>query len=324
MNIFSISHCFFLIVFTSLLVIDVPLFAKPDQNIDSNPPNPMEEKTPEEILQQAENAYQYGDYHLAIKLYQSILHPNKIQKTRSRLTALTQLAICYYSNDKKDLARKEFEDVLKISPRHTLDPFLYPPQIILFFNETKRELAPLLVEIARVQDEEQKALKELKKAELKASEARAKQEQLTSQPFHNQVIEKIVYKNSLFLAVLPFGIGQFQNDDDTLGYFFFASQVIALSVNIGSYAYIVSLADEQGWYSAQNKIDAQSIQKIQLSAFYGFLSLWGISAAHGIMHFQETKPLQDVSQNPKTIKNFYFSDPKLAITQNSFALFLRW
>src|SRR5262249_10886905 len=94
-------------------------------------------------------------------------------------------------------------------------------------------------------------------------------------------IRERVEKPSVWLALVPFGAGQFQNDNLGLGLTFLLTEAATLATNIGCYFWIEGLRGPDGFYSGSNyqtALAARTTQIVSISAFGG-LAVGGVIEA---------------------------------------------
>jgi len=189
----------------------------------------------------------------------------------------------------KDAAAALFEKVLRADPQYQPDPLTYPNDVLYFFSDTKAKLRAVLEQEAAA-----RAAAEAKRRQEEAEEkarlrARVEElERLASQ-------ETVIFKNSRLTALLPFGIGQFANGNNGLGWTFLLSEgaaTLATFVLFVPYRINVDRANaamQQTQFSLKKRIDlangyAAQAQDIRTADFIllaglGALALGGILEA---------------------------------------------
>jgi hypothetical protein len=186
---------------------------------------------------------------------------------------------------KKDDASRVFEQLLLEKPDYEPDPLRVSLESIdLLLDARSRlrdKLAALQAErVRKVQDERAKIETERQKA----AQHLAMLEKLASE-------ELVVEKSSRWKALVPFGVGQFQNGQDALGATFLTVELAAALgsfVGAGLTLYNAGQANE-----AQNRQDpsAQAYQQhAQVASLVGNIFAGGffLSAAVGIVHAEAT------------------------------------
>jgi tetratricopeptide (TPR) repeat protein len=198
---------------------------------------------------------------------------------------------------RKDDALAQFEALLQADPKYEPDPTVFPLAVGEVFidaqriNEKKRIAAQLEAE------NREKQRREAEEAAKKAQVERLKQlERLASE-------EHVTDKHSRWIAILPFGVGQFQNGNGTLGWFFLATESLELAgslVAVGDYLF--QLHDANAAYTsisaqniAQQYLDRANEARIANLIFNGALALTAVSGAieaeaSYVPRFLEIKP----------------------------------
>ena len=134
------------------------------------------------------------------------------------------------------------------------------------------------------QEEEEFRQLVLRRANAEAAKAREAARIKALEKLASEV--EVTQKHSRWVAVLPFGIGQFQNGDRTAGWVFLATESLLVSGGIVTLPiYYVDAADATAAYHAQTQpIYAQyrdralAMQYLNLS-FYGALAVTAIAGA---------------------------------------------
>lgn len=227
-------------------------------------------------LRRAGNEYAYGNYEEAILQLQNLLYPMRLTSESQVLEARELLGLCYYLTDRFEQVAKEFAKVLYLAPDHRLDPFSIPPPVIEAFESVRRQLAPQLDEIRKQ----------------KTNPTLTAPTDLTTipEPIAMQIIER-----SDFATFLPFGVGQFQNNDTGLGAFFAATEAALLAINIAAYF----LAR----YSAESPETIQQLMVLQYASATLFGVTWSIGVFQARLHFKPTimrpAPVPGTTSSPR-------------------------
>ena len=206
-----------------------------------------------DMLRRSQNHYAYGEYMLAIKLVEKALLEETSLSPDERIAARELLGLSSYLAKDQDKARAAFTDLLLQAPKHTLDPFSVAPPIIEFFEAIRKELEPQLKALTQAQSPPQP------KPEVPARGERS------------QIIERIIVERSPLGLFMPFGFGQYQNGDTTLGHTLLGVQLTALAVNIGAY------------YLARSYRRDPELGRMFSQLQYGGLALFGLSWSAGVV-----------------------------------------
>ncbi len=165
-------------------------------------------------------AYVKKDYIEANARFEAMLDPKNGTVRSPELVVEADMcwgAVKLAMND-KNAASALFEKVLRADPQYQPDPLTYPNEVLYFFSDTKARLRAVLEQeaAARAAAEAKRRQEEAEeKARLRARVAQL--EVLASQ-------ETVLVKNSRLTAFIPFGVGQFANGNNTLGWVFLLSE----------------------------------------------------------------------------------------------------
>ena len=152
-----------------------------------------------------------------------------------------------------------------------------------FFENIKNSLAQ---EIAATRE----ALRKEKQAE----------EERRRRAMSTQVVRE-VRVNSQLEAILPFGVGQFQNQDDTLGYVFLASEILAIGVSAGLYIGIETMRRPDGRFDGEDLERVEAMQYGQLTAGWVTVALIALGAGHALYNFEPQTSLRTRSISPAAV-----------------------
>jgi tetratricopeptide (TPR) repeat protein len=234
--------------------------------------------TVDEIYQRylaGKNAYFYGNYQDCIDKLKALLEPNiLISEPEQRLESYRYLALSYFYLQKSDGASENFEKLLFIRPDYELDAVETPQNAINFFEQIKKSLKDKLLERQKILEEE------IKKEEEKKKKANALQKEVDYQV------------NSRFVSILPFGIGQYQNDSPGLGTMFLTTELLSVGISMFAYLQVENLRQSDGTFSTDQFQNAQVYQNIQLISAYTALGLMLAGAVQALINFQEKKEIR--------------------------------
>jgi hypothetical protein len=222
------------------------------------PPGATEPQDPKVAFGVAENTFRYQDYERAVGLLEALLYPEVKLEEADELRAREWLgASCWFLDDFQR-SEEEFTVLLTRQPGYALDAFYYPAALITFFEGVREKLIRLKV----------------------IPPVGAGPEGLEPHPPRETVVvqERVVRERSWLVAVLPFGIGQFQNGDTTKGIVFLTLESLALATNIASYFVIDSLQEKDGFISPGNIDRAREFEIVLYSSLgvFGALVIGGL------------------------------------------------
>jgi hypothetical protein len=263
------------------------------------PPPPTEEErelpSAVEAMNRARVTFEYGDYPQASKLLSALVEKGHFESATLRAEAYRLLGLALFYQGKKGDAYSAFLEYLYLEPNAELDPFYVPPAAVSFFDQVKKEAEPRLAPIRaqrKVQEEaRQKSVAEEaeKRRQRELEEERRKLLDLTPN------VEKRVVQREFWVSVLPFGVGQFQNGDRTLGIALATAEVITGAASAGSALLIEELRDNQtGKFTSDSTYQQAKVLNVIKWVSGGlFFALWAGGAVHAAIHFQPEEQLPD-------------------------------
>ncbi len=177
-------------------------------------------------LERAVIDYESGNYEGCVDAFRSLLP--SAPSAAATATARTYLAACLVALGRLDEARVQFrEAILADRQLQPPDPVVFPGAVVDLFVQVRGELMATL----RQQQQE-----ELERGRARAEALRRDQERerLRVRELERLVAsETLVRRNERWMAWVPYGIGQFHNDDEVLGWVLltteFALTVAAIS-----------------------------------------------------------------------------------------------
>lgn len=200
-------------------------------------PRASAQQTPAQIFEEARQAYNRGEYAEVVDLLEPMVG-GEVPTIGDRILVRESrkyLGAAYALTSSRDAAVVQFETMLRGEgadlEHYTLDTALFPASVHEVFDEVRARLVRELRDDADAQ-ERQRLQRETRRTDAMMQLVSLAQE------------DEVELENSLALAVLPFGIGQFQNGDDELGAFFAVSESIFVT------AAAVSLA---AWFPLQQQ-----------------------------------------------------------------------
>jgi len=223
---------------------------------------------PVQDLNDARSLVRRGKYKQAIPKLNYLLYPRARLAARSDLIeAHVLLGVSYFESGDKTSAEPEFEKALFLDSTLTLDELLFSKGAIEFFNKKKHKL-----DAQRRKDEKQRQLA----ADL------AYYKKLALQGL-------TLEKNSRAVSFIPFGVGQFQNDDTRAGTVFLISQLVTGGTSAGIWLWQVLKYGFSGAVPLEEAGTVRTLQQIEIVSGGMCLALmiWGIVDAQ--RHFQASK-----------------------------------
>jgi hypothetical protein len=280
------------------------------------PPPPVQ--APEAFDEQAEldkgrNAYRAQKFDEADARFLKMLDPehgtlhDKVLIKQARMYRAATLIALHHEEEAQIL----FKLILTDDHEYEPDPLAFPTEVANAFYDTRSKLRQELEEAQRELYRRAAERRAHEEEARRQEAARLKQlEQLASQSF-------ITQKHSRWTALLPFGIGQFQNGQRTAGWFFLVSEGVALGTGIATVPiYYVDLANANSIYptnpSAAAEYDdrAVTVRDINLASYAALAALAIVGAVQAEAAFVPEK----VSIEPRAIPDLPPPPPRPSAT----------
>ena len=224
-------------------------------------------------------------------------------------TARVYQATCYIGLGKPELADEPLAEAIRKNPQmRPPDSLLFPQRVVERFLRVREGLYAELR--AAEQAAIQKARREAAERQRRENERWAKMlmlERLARQ-------EVVVVKNRRWIAAVPFGVGQFQNGNEPLGWVFLGTQaalgltaLTALAVHSHTQAR-VEAAGQRGNTVAPDVNQKLSDWRLAMQiSSYGFLALAAIGVSEAQLNFVpevrtvRDRPLPELSAGSVTL-----------------------
>ncbi|QQR90474.1 MAG: hypothetical protein IPJ88_01640 [Myxococcales bacterium] len=242
-------------------------------------------------FQKARQAYTKQNYAKAIALFEALVgqEPSRVQNLALRLESRKYLGASYLFEKRRKEAAAQFRRLLLEDPSYRLDPLSFPEEVIKVFSAVRDEvLAQRDAEIdkSKVKSDSNEA----PKATIELSQAKRMQALIDLAE-----TERVEQENSRWIAMLPFGIGQFQNGHDGLGMVLAVSQAALAVVSLVSF-FVYQTIDVPTKLVGQNTgSDREAAQSAEQAWYYTNLvatSLFAGVAVAGIVDAQLRLNLQ--------------------------------
>jgi hypothetical protein len=177
-----------------------------------------------------------------------VLSPAGCRVTNKRIIerARGYYTIALLQRDRRDDAAKQVWEILVDNPQFQPSPADFPVNVVDLIIQVKQSRADELARIAA-----QKAAMERAQREKAAKEAREEREYIEAIEMLART-ETVVDTNSRWIAMIPFGVGQFQNDNAVLGGVFMGFELALAGTAIGT-----SVAHQLMW---ANGVERQTLE----------------------------------------------------------------
>lgn len=196
-----------------------PAATPPPGGAAESAPGAPEPLTPGQAFERGRIAFDRGEYARAIELLRPQLYPDiRLDEESQVVRSHRMLAVAHLFEGQPEKARQEFLRLLELRPDYRFDPLLDPPRVVDFFNEILREQE---AQIAALERRRRQAEEAARRAQAAASA---------------QVVEREWVRNSLAVALIPFGAGQFQNGHRRKGWSFLAAEAALGGISVAAFA----------------------------------------------------------------------------------------
>jgi hypothetical protein len=246
-----------------------------------------------EQVRLAQRDFEYGDYTKVAQRLTGLVEVGRFQTPELRARAYTLLgeALLLQSPPRVAEAHRAFLELLFLDPDTELDPFYVPPRVIEFFEREKKELEPQIAPLRA----QRRAEKEVRRKALEEEAQRRREEEAKRRiDAIRPNVERTVVQHEFWVSLLPFGLGQLQNGDKTLGYTLATLEVIFGAASAGSALLIETLRDQNTQKFGSG--DFQIAHRLQIVKWVGaaaFYSLWAFGAIHAAVNYKPQTVVKD-------------------------------
>lgn len=170
--------------------------------------------SPSQEFERGRTAFLRGEYERAVTIIYPLVYPDLRLETEAEvLQAHRMLGVSYLFENKQAEARDEFRKLLELSPDFRFDPLLDPSKVVEFFNGIVFE----------------------QQAQLGDIETRLKKREQELNRHAGQILERRIERRSYAVNFIPFGAGQFQNEQRRKGWVFFGVEAGLATVSVAAF-----------------------------------------------------------------------------------------
>lgn len=234
-------------------------------------------------IDQAAIAYEMGRFEECIQQFQAILQHDSsngpsTQEGRSR--ARMYLAACQMSLKHNEEADAQFEELLRENYKFSPDRAAFSPSIYGRYLTIRGRLQ---AEIELREQEEQKRIEELRKQQLEQERLERERREQVERMAREQIV---LQKNSRMVALIPFGVGQFQNHQRTFGWTLLGAEATFAAGSVVTYFLKENI--ERQFNASVNEAEARKLRDTAVQANYLFFGAFVVTMLSGIVHAQVT------------------------------------
>lgn len=235
--------------------------------------------TPEAIFRSAIEDFEFGEHAAAAKKLESVLSPIQLQSREDVIVARQYLGACFQLLDDHARAEEQFLLLLAMDPTHKLDPEVFSPALVQLFEQvrekTKVEPTPPPPVAAPPPGPPPPSVGIGRPA-----------------PTHEP--------HSAALSLVPFGVGQFANEQPVKGAVFAGAEVALFATAVTTFAMFESLKIKtidgatgevlSVEFRPEDADRARTLQNVYLATFWTGVAV----AAAGIVEALMSYPGDDV------------------------------
>ena len=235
-------------------------------------------------FEKGRNSYSAGRYEEAAERFGDLLDPDHEERLRS--PDLVERARIYWAASLIALGRlgeadEVIEAALRANPGAYPDPVIFPGPVVDRFTEVRGRIR---------QELEAKAAKKAHRERLRMERemARRKKEKERVQKLEELARREVqVVRNSRWLAALPFGVGQFQNDQDALGWTFLTAEAALATTTLVTAAIVMDIQSKGNEPNVDRPSLNDRVTTLETINHWTFAA-FVLTAAGGVAHAQLT------------------------------------
>lgn len=223
-----------------------------------------------QLIEDAKLAFEVQDYDTVIRLLDEASLTPELDTHRDQARALEMLGASYWFTAAFPSARIVFGLLLRRTPFHQLDQFVYPAELIMFFNQRRREL----IDASLIPGRPSETISPIT------------QTLLVREYTHNQT--------PTFTYLLPLGLGQFANNDTGKGVAFAVFQGLGMATMAATWLGVESLKIEgTNRIHRSDRKQAELMQGIWYGGLGLFISSWAWSIIDGFAYRNKPPQLKE-------------------------------
>ncbi|MEC9073394.1 MAG: hypothetical protein VX938_13470 [Myxococcota bacterium] len=252
-------------------------------------------------MEEADKAFRFQDYDRAILLLKELQETSR--GTSLEVEVLERLGASYWFIDALDAARRTFTALLKLQSDHRLDTLFYPPELVEYFENQKAFLA----EHGFIRDRQNPD-----------PERETKGPQWT-------VVRTVTHRTAPTLAyAMPFGVGQFLNEEASSGTLHAALQGVGLVANAVAWLRIENLKqDGTNLIPQKNEAEAALLRVMWWTGSTIFIASYGWSVADALLGRlppTEEKRTREIIEPEESLPSGASNGPTIQLIPGPFGL----
>lgn len=237
---------------------------------------------PAELLEVAQNWWYYGAFERVIEIVRSLIAPGRIDAltNEQRIQAYLLLGASEFLLNGPSASTEPFHELLRLDPDYALDPFLYPADMIRHLGDVA----------------------DLYEAELEEIRRRRRVD-LGGEPGRLVFVERRVEERSLWVSMLPFGLGHISNGDYPWGLTYMGLEVGLGVASLALYLRNEGSRDGDGFVPDLER--AERRQTAQIATGIAFFGVMAINVLHGaLIHEGVVETSFGIVEDPESTPGF--------------------
>ncbi|MGC9043327.1 MAG: hypothetical protein ACP5KG_05660 [Myxococcota bacterium] len=187
--------------------------------------------------------FEHQDFKQSVVIFNRIINNNLSKDENELIECYKYLGAAHFYLEDLKSSEANFRQLLLLKPDFRLDPFLFPPSMVLFFDKIKKDMPKGGTTITN-------------KSRLEGG------------------------KYELYINFLPFGLPQYAHNQKVKGSILLSLQLLSLTANIISYWQVHSMIDRYGYVKDRTDADRANLLKtIQITSLitFGVVYLFSVS-----------------------------------------------
>ncbi len=232
-------------------------------------------------IDSAINSYDTARWEECVERFKVVLASPTLRDVAQKNRARMYYAACLVSTKREKEADKQMEQIVRDDVLYVPDKVAFSTRVLDRFTETRVRLRDEIAE-----KEKEKIAAEL--AKKKADEERKQREKERIARLEQLATEEVSEKeSSRLIALVPFGIGQFQNRQKPLGWVFLGTETALAATTITTALLSTSIQSQSRQPNADREAARILDDRVVLTNRIAFGALVAV-AVGGIVHAQTT------------------------------------
>lgn len=248
--------------------------------------------TSADLLKRGRDAFEYGDFKRTSDVLAGVPESGELTEAE-RIEAWRLLGLSHFFLNRIPEADNAFFGLLKQNPDYQLDPFFVPPNAVAFFDDVRKRNEPYL---APIRDRRRARIEALEQEERLRVEADRRRREELSKPTAPMIVERRFQESSRLVALMPLGLGQFQNGRPGLGATVMSTQLVAAATSVGAYWLVEALRGPGGKFAAASYDRAQAADAVKWWSAGLFYALWLAGVIEANVNFVPSRVVGELPQ----------------------------